>query len=156
MPFTSEQLLEIRDRGGRFLELGSATGVVTIMADLLGFHASGIEIAPELVTEARQLAESYGSDAHFATGSYLPSGYRFVSPDGDTRMGAVGIGERVGELPTGSHGSTFGGNPPGAGAFDAELPPCCAGVPGTGSAGAGAGVPGGAASSMSTSAITFT
>lgn len=30
---------------------------------------------------------------------------------GGLPMGAVGIGERVGELATGSHGSTFGGNP---------------------------------------------
>ncbi len=86
-------LLGIRERGGRFLELGSATGVIAIMADLLGFEACGIEIAPELVREARGLARRFGSQARFATGSYLPNGYRFESPEGDTRMGSLGISE---------------------------------------------------------------
>lgn len=86
-------LMEIRGRGGRFLELGSATGVVAILADLLGFEAYGIEIEPELVAEARALAERYNSRARFATGSYQPRGYKFVSPTLDTRLGAIGIGE---------------------------------------------------------------
>lgn len=84
-------LLSIRERGGRFLELGSATGVIAIMADLLGFEACGIEIAPELVTEARGLAQRFESGARFATGSYLPVGYRFESKTGDSRMGTVGV-----------------------------------------------------------------
>ncbi len=87
-----QALLGIRARGGRFLELGSATGVIAIMADLLGFEACGIEIAPELVAEARGLAERYGSAARFATGSFIPAGYSWVSETGDTRMGTVGIG----------------------------------------------------------------
>jgi hypothetical protein len=86
-------LMRIRDRGGRFLEFGSATGVVAIMADLLGLEACGIEIAPELVSESRGLADRYGSSARFATGSFLPEGYQFVAPNGDTRIGAVGVGE---------------------------------------------------------------
>ena len=88
-----EDLLQIRGRGGRFLELGSATGVIAIMADLLGFEACGIEIAPELVSEARGLARRYGSRARFATGSFLPAGYHYASETGDTRMGTVGISE---------------------------------------------------------------
>ncbi len=88
-----QALLGIRERGGRFLELGSAIGVVAIMADLLGFEACGIEIAPELVSEARGLAERHASRARFATGSYIPAGYRYVSATGDTRMGTVAIGE---------------------------------------------------------------
>lgn len=86
-------LLSIRGRGGRFLELGSAIGVIAIMADLLGIEACGIEIAPELVSEARGLAKRYDSAARFATGTFIPDGYRFVSETGDTRMGTVGIGE---------------------------------------------------------------
>ena len=86
-------LLIIRERGGRFLEMGSGIGVIAIMADLLGIEACGIEIAPELVTEGRELAERYGSGAHFATGSFLPPGYQWISKTGDTRMGALGIGE---------------------------------------------------------------
>jgi hypothetical protein len=86
-------LVHLRERGGRFLELGSAIGVIAIMADLLGFEACGIEIAPELVSEARRLAKRYDSGARFATGSFLPAGYRWISETGDTRMGTVGIGE---------------------------------------------------------------
>ena len=63
------------------------------MADLLGFEARGIEIAPDLVREARGLAERYESNARFAQGSYIPEGYRWVSDSGDERMGTVGIGE---------------------------------------------------------------
>lgn len=85
-------LMRIRARGGRFLELGSAVGVVAIMADLLGFEACGIEIAPELVVEAQGLADRYHSEARFVAGSFLPAGYRFVAENGDTRTGAVGIG----------------------------------------------------------------
>lgn len=88
-----EALLGIRADGGRFLELGSATGVITIMADMLGFEACGIEIDPDLVTEARRLARRHASKARFTTGSYLPAGYRWVSPTGDTRLGTFGIGE---------------------------------------------------------------
>ena len=88
-----QALLNVRESGGRFLELGSAIGVIAIMADLLGFEAFGIEIDAELVSEARDLAARYGSGARFATGSYVPSGYQFVSEHGDTRMGAVGLAE---------------------------------------------------------------
>lgn len=88
-----QALLGLRQQGGRLLEMGSATGVVAIMADILGFEACGIEIAPELVVEARGLAERHGSGARFATGSFLPAGYEWVSETGDTRMGSVGIGE---------------------------------------------------------------
>lgn len=83
-------LLEIRDRPGRFLELGSGTGVIAIMADLLGFEACGIEIVPELVSEARELARRHGSSARFAAGSFIPTGYQWTTKDGDSRMGTVG------------------------------------------------------------------
>lgn len=62
-------------RGMRFLEWGSASGVITVMADLLGFEAYGIEIDGSLVTMARGLAERFGSRAQFVTGSFLPTGY---------------------------------------------------------------------------------
>ncbi|MDP9348996.1 MAG: hypothetical protein M3P24_07635, partial [Gemmatimonadota bacterium] len=41
-----QALLPLRAPGLRFLEWGSATGVITIMADLLGFDAYGIELDP--------------------------------------------------------------------------------------------------------------
>ena len=36
--------------GRRFLEWGSATGVITIAADLMGFDACGIELDPSLAS----------------------------------------------------------------------------------------------------------
>jgi hypothetical protein len=85
-------LLMLRGPGSRFLEWGSATGVITIMADLLGFEAYGIEIDPELVDIARGLAEKSGSDARFAAGSFLPDGYEWISEAGDPRLGTIGRG----------------------------------------------------------------
>jgi SAM-dependent methyltransferase len=87
-----EALLAIRAPGQRFLELGSATGVITIMADLLGFEAYGIELDPALVGIARGLAERYESRARFAVGSFLPSGYVWRSGTGDSRQGTIGHG----------------------------------------------------------------
>lgn len=80
--------------GGRpaFLELGSATGVITIMADLIGFDAAGIELDTSLVAIARQLAAKYESQARFAGGSFLPAGYRWTGKSGDGRMGTIGTG----------------------------------------------------------------
>src|SRR5438477_7219272 len=59
------QLLELRRPDASLLELGSATGVITIVADLLGFDACGIEIDDNLVAVARQLASKYQSKARF-------------------------------------------------------------------------------------------
>lgn len=85
-------LVPLRGSGLRFLEWGSAMGVITIMADLLGFEAYGIEIDPELAATAVDLARQYRSGARFATGSYLPTGYRWKSPTGDRRLGTIGRG----------------------------------------------------------------
>ncbi|MSR03024.1 MAG: class I SAM-dependent methyltransferase [Gemmatimonadetes bacterium] len=85
-------LLPHRGPGRRFLEWGSATGVITIMADLLGFEAYGIELDSSLVATARRLAEKFDSRARFAAGSFLPTGYRWQPSDGDGRTGTVGTG----------------------------------------------------------------
>lgn len=85
-------LLSLRAPGLRFLEWGSATGVVTIMADLLGFEAYGIELDPGLVDIARGLAERHHSRARFAAGSFLPAGYRWRPSTGDGRLGTIGDG----------------------------------------------------------------
>ena len=87
-----EALLSQRAPGLRFLEWGSATGVVTIMADLLGFEAYGIELDSRLVDIARALAKQYDSRACFAEGSFLPAGYRWRPSDGDGRLGTIGQG----------------------------------------------------------------
>lgn len=85
-------LLPLRAPGLKFLEWGSATGVITITADLLGFEACGIEIDAELVDTARDLARRFDSQARFAAGSFLPAGYQWQAEDGDRRLGTLGEG----------------------------------------------------------------
>lgn len=87
-----EALRSLYRPGMRFLEWGSATGVITIMADLIGYEAYGIELDPQLVEVARELAARHGSAARFAAGSFLPMGYRYRSRDGDVRTGTIGEG----------------------------------------------------------------
>jgi hypothetical protein len=84
-----EALLPLRAPGLSFLEWGSATGVITIMADMLGFDACGIEIDGRLVDTARELADRFGSGARFAAGSMLPAGYEWRSSCGDRRTGTI-------------------------------------------------------------------
>lgn len=81
-----------RRRGLRFLEWGSANGVLTVMADLLGFAACGIELDESLVDTARALARRFDSRARFVAGSFLPTGYRWRPRDGDGRTGTLGVG----------------------------------------------------------------
>jgi hypothetical protein len=99
-------LIPFRGEGLRFLEWGSATGVITILADLLGFEAYGIELDGELVAIARELASRHGSSATFARGSFIPQGYRWRPPGGDGRMGTVGQGSS-GYLELGRHLDEF-------------------------------------------------
>ncbi len=65
----------LRDRADSFVELGSGAGVITILADLLGYEACGVEIEPWLVESARELAERFESEASFIEGSFLPRGW---------------------------------------------------------------------------------
>ena len=85
-------LLAQRGRGRRFLEWGSASGVITIMADLLGFEACGIELDADLVRTARALATRFDSQARFAAGSFVPSGYVWRPASGDGRIATIGDG----------------------------------------------------------------
>lgn len=85
-------LTELRRPGLRFLEFGSATGVVTVMADLLGYKAYGIELDESLVTLARSTAARYASRARFVAGSFLPQGYVWRPHNSDGRLGTVGEG----------------------------------------------------------------
>ena len=84
----------VRHRGAnlRFLEWGAATGVITIIADLLGFDAYGIELDHDLVATARELAKRFESRARFVAGSFLPTGYEWRPLDGDGRTGTLGTG----------------------------------------------------------------
>jgi hypothetical protein len=78
--------------GLKFLECGSAMGVITILADMLGFEAYGIELDDRLVRQARERARNKGSKARFASGSFLPTGYRYARQSGDGRLGTIGEG----------------------------------------------------------------
>lgn len=69
-------LRDLRPRADSFLELGSGVGSITILADLLGFDAHGIEIEPELIETSRDLAERFGAEPGFAEGSFVPPAYR--------------------------------------------------------------------------------
>jgi hypothetical protein len=88
-----QALLPWRRPGLRFLEWGSATGVITIMADLLGFEACGIELDAGLVATAGSLARDFDSGARFVAGSFLPTGYQWRPRDGDGRTGTLGTGQ---------------------------------------------------------------
>lgn len=86
-------LISLRSSGLRFLEWGSATGIVTLMADMLGFEAYGIELDASLVTTARALAERHGCKARFVSASFIPAGYRWKpSINEDGRHGTIGDG----------------------------------------------------------------
>jgi hypothetical protein len=85
-------LLPLRAPRARFLEWGSAHGVITVLADLLGFEACGIELDPTLVRVARDLATRHASRARFAVGSFLPAGYEWRPRSGDGRLGTIGEG----------------------------------------------------------------
>lgn len=88
-------LVRLRAPGRRFLEWGSASGIITIMADLLGFEAYGIELDASLVATARATAARHQSNARFAEGSFIPSGYVWRPSDGDARTGTIGEGPSV-------------------------------------------------------------
>jgi hypothetical protein len=87
-----EALVAHSGRGLKFLEWGSALGIITILADMLGFEAYGIELDEQLVRQARELARRKASAARFAAGSFLPSGYRWERRSGDRRLGTIGHG----------------------------------------------------------------
>ncbi len=85
-------LIGLRKPGRKFLEWGSATGVVTIMADLLGFDSYGIELDSSLVEVGRDLAARWHSDAQFAEGSFIPLGWEWNPSSGSGRLGTIGRG----------------------------------------------------------------
>jgi len=66
-------LAHLRPGAQRFLEWGSGVGTISIMADMFGYEAFGIERDARLVTRAEALAERFESRANFAVGSYVPS-----------------------------------------------------------------------------------
>lgn len=69
-------LRRLRDACTTFLECGSGLGVVTIVADLLGYDAYGIELDPWLFEQSQLLAERFGAQPTWAQGSFVPEGAR--------------------------------------------------------------------------------
>jgi hypothetical protein len=69
--------------GNLFCEWGSGIGVVACLAAMLDFDACGIEIEPELVDTARNLAEEFGLPVEFAHGSFIPRRARGCLDTGD-------------------------------------------------------------------------
>jgi hypothetical protein len=69
--------------GRRFIEWGSGIGVITCLAEMVGFDAVGIEIESLLVEIANDLADEHDVKAQFACGSFIPSGAepRLEMPD---------------------------------------------------------------------------
>ncbi len=88
-----DALITHRASGVRFLELGSASGIITIMADLLGYEACGIEIDLALIATAREMARRFDSRARFVCGSFFPAGYSYRTADGEVRTGTLGEGK---------------------------------------------------------------
>ncbi len=73
VPSNYEMLWDMLDAlpRGRFCEFGSGWGIATGLAELLGFEALGIELAPELVQASRNLLSEQGLRAQIVEGDYL-------------------------------------------------------------------------------------
>jgi hypothetical protein len=56
---------------GRFCEWGSGMGVVTALAEMLGFAARGFEINAPLAEASRMLLADFGLTSPITTGDYL-------------------------------------------------------------------------------------
>jgi hypothetical protein len=78
-----EALLRLRGRFLTLLEWGSGLGVVSIMASRLGFKAYGIEAESGLVELSENLARSYGSEARFTVGNFIPDEFEWDPSNGD-------------------------------------------------------------------------
>ncbi len=60
---------------GRFCEWGSGIGIVTGLADMLGFDARGIEINEQMAVASRELLADFGLSATIETGDYFDISY---------------------------------------------------------------------------------
>lgn len=88
----SAGLADLAGRAVTFLECGAGLGVITIIADLFGFEAVGIEHRADLVAEARSLAADFDSEARFFQGNFIPEGFDWDNEfvDADTRLELAG------------------------------------------------------------------
>lgn len=60
------------DRQPVFCEWGSGTGLVTLIASLMGMTATGIEIEEDLIDLARDISQQFAIPASFIQGSIYP------------------------------------------------------------------------------------
>ncbi|MFK7766605.1 MAG: hypothetical protein AB8B55_05240 [Mariniblastus sp.] len=96
-------LVALQGKVSTVLEWGSGLGVVAIMASRMGFEAFGMEAESKLVDISHTLAESFHSDARFATGSFIPDAFVWNPGNGDESIAtfiddADGYGELEIEL----------------------------------------------------------
>ena len=86
-----QSLARLRERAFTVLEWGSGLGIVTIMASRMGYDAYGIEAEPRLVEYSESFAQTYGPEAQFAQGSFVPDDFRWSPPDGGDEVGRTMI-----------------------------------------------------------------
>ena len=82
-------LISLREQKSRFIEWGSGLGVVTIMADRLGYEAVGIEAKDLLVDFALDLADDFQSEAEFSVGSFIPDRFEWDPASGDESIRTI-------------------------------------------------------------------
>lgn len=68
--FLQSAAAHIQTDAPRFCEWGSGIGVVSCLAALRGWEATGIEIEPRLIELSRQLAKSHDVNVNFRHGNY--------------------------------------------------------------------------------------
>jgi len=74
-PFVYSHLLAVRqldEHARRFCEWGSGFGVVTGLADFLGFESCGIEIDSRFIESSRELLSAHGREAEIFEGDFIP------------------------------------------------------------------------------------
>lgn len=84
--------------GNRFCELGSGFGVVTMLAAEKSMESVGIEIEPELVNQAVDLATDLGNEAKFYCGSFVPRGASISEHDCDVQNVVIEEGDVYKEI----------------------------------------------------------